>query len=366
MRVAHFLRKRGRLAALGGILLLVMAVSLLIANGGQAGSIPPTSQVADSTPTPGPRYRILHIMSYHADWAWNVEQLSGFQQALHGLDVEYTVFEMDTKRNSSAESKEKAGQQARDLIDTLQPDLVYLNDDDAQAYVARYYVNSDIPFVFSAVNADPSEYGFVGSANVAGVLEREHFVQSVQLLKAIVPEVKTVAVVVDDSPMWEPVLARMKAQLTRLPDVEFTRWDVIRTFAEYQQKVQEYQSTVDAIGLIGIFGFKDEKGVNVPYQDVLRWTAENSRLPDFTFWGDRVLYGTLATVTVSGYEQGLAAGRIARGILVDGRSPASYPMQSSVKGEPVVSLARAKRLGIRVDSEILLTAKVIDQFEWEK
>jgi hypothetical protein len=93
---------------------------------------------------------------------------------------------------------------------------------------------------------------------------------------------------------------------------------------------------------LGIFTFKDEYGNNVPYPEVLKWTVQNSTLPDFSFWESRIGPGTLCTVIVSGYEQGLAAGKIARGILVEGRSPASYAIAPTVKGEPVVSLARAR------------------------
>jgi ABC-type uncharacterized transport system substrate-binding protein len=104
----------------------------------------------------------------------------------------------------------------------------------------------------------------------------------------------------------------------------------------------------------------------VPWQEVVRWTTENSRIPDFTFWKDRIAYGTLCAVYVSGYEQGRAAGRIACGILADGKSPASFPMLPTVKGEPIISLARAKRLGIRVRGDLLLTAVVLSKFEWEQ
>jgi len=89
-----------------------------------------------------------------------------------------------------------------------------------------------------------------------------------------------------------------------LPEIEIVRWDKIRSFREYKEKILEYQDTVDAISLLGIFLFKDLDGSNVSYIDVLRWTAEHSSLPDFTYWKDRIQYGTLCSVTVSGYEQG--------------------------------------------------------------
>ena len=315
----------------------------------------------------GEPYRILHIMSYHSPWEWTDDQFKGFQEALKGLNVEYKVLQMDTKRRSTKAWKEKVSREARGLIDTWRPDLVYTNDDNAQEYVARFYVNREIPFVFSAVNADPDAYGFVGSRNVTGVLEQEHAVETVRFLREIVPSVKTIAVIVDDDPTWTGVIQRMKQRFSmELPDIRITHWDVIRTFKAYRERIKEYQDQVDALGLLGIHTFKGENGRNVPWQEVLQWTAENSSLPDFSFWKDRIMYGTLCAVYVSGYQQGLAAGKIAREILVEGKPPSECPIRSTKKGQPVLSLARARMLGIPVKSSILLTAKVVPTFAWEK
>jgi ABC-type uncharacterized transport system substrate-binding protein len=313
-----------------------------------------------------PKFKILYIMSYHSPWEWTDGQFNGFKAALKDVEVEYKIFQMDAKNNSSKEWLEQKAQEAKALIESWQPDLIYTSDDEAQQYVAQAYVNTDIPFVFSAVNADPAKYGFVGSKNITGVLEHQHFIESVRLLKQLDPEIKEIAVVMDDSPFWQGVSQAMREEESQLPeDVSIVRWDVIPTYAEYQQKVAEYQTTVDAIALLGVFNFKDESGQNVPFQEVLKWTAENSQLPDFSYWEDRISHGTLSSVTVSSYAQGLAAGEIARGILVDGKSPASFEMKPTIKGEPIINLARAKKLGLKIDSEILLTAKVIDTFSWE-
>jgi ABC-type uncharacterized transport system substrate-binding protein len=368
MKIKNSAGDYSRIIILRVIIVIVVGGALFIFfRGGeeQLQSVPKETRAALST-TPPPKYKVLYIISYHMPWKWTDDQFNGFKHNLRDLDVEYKVFQMNTKENNTVEWKEKAGQEARNLIDTWQPDLVYINDDDAQEYITQYYVNQDIPFVFSGVNAQPADYRFVGSKNIAGVLEREHFVQTVGLLKKIAPDVKKIAVVFDDSPFWDDVRQRMKEAESQLPDIELISWDIILTFEEYKQKMKAYQTTADAIALIGIFNFKDENGDNVPYQEVLKWTVENSNLPDFTFWEDRISHGTLCTVTVSGHEQGLAAGNIARGILVENRTPASYPMEPTVKGEPVISLARANKLGISIDSEILLTAEVVEKFSWEE
>lgn len=311
-------------------------------------------------------YKILHIMSYHSPWRWTDGQLEGFKEGMGDASADYQVFQMDTKRNSTPEAKQKKGEEARALIEAQKPDLVYTTDDDAQEYVAVHYVNQDLPFIFSGVNKDPKVYHFVGAKNIAGVLEQEHFIATVNLLKQIVPGVKRIAAVFDMDAMWDPVIARMREQTARIPDVEIVAWDQLRTFADYQHKIKEYPATADAVALIGIFNFKDAQDKNVPYQDVLRWTAENSTLPDCGFWVDRVHYGTLAAVTVSEREQGLAAGRLAHGILVEGRSPSSFPMQPTTKGRAVISLARANQLGIKIKSGVLLSAEVIEKFEWDR
>ncbi len=70
-------------------------------------------------------------------------------------------------------------------------------------------------------------------------------------------------------------------------------------------------------------------------------------------------------VSVSGYAQGHAAGEMAKRILVDGVKPGDIPMSVTVKGEPLVSLARARSLGIAISSSVLLSSRVVTDFAWE-
>jgi hypothetical protein len=199
-------------------------------------------------------FRILHIMSYHSPWRWTDGQLAGFKDGLGDLWVEFKVFEMDTKRHSSRAAVEKKAREAIQLIETWKPDLVYATDDDAQEHVTKRYVNKDLPFVFSGVNKDSATHGFTGSRNITGVLEQEHFVESLKLLQTLAPGVRKIAVVLDGAPMWDPVVRRIR---------ERTK------------------------------------------------------------------------------------------------------MRATTKGTPVISLARANRLGLKVKSRVLLSAEVINRFDWD-
>ncbi len=354
---------------LGVVLIGIVAVTFMVVRSETATpartTAAPKPRPATSPPPAQRRtFKVLHIMSYHTPWEWTESQFKGFKEALRDLDVEYKVYEMDAKRRSSPEWLNQAGLEARKLIDEWKPDLVFTDDDAVQQYVTVHYLNSDTPFVFCAVNADPKDYGFDSAKNVAGVLEREHFAQSVRLLKQIVPTVSKMAVVSDNAGMWQRVINRMKASEEELGDVQVVSYDILDTFEDYKRVVKDYEGKVDALCFLGIFELKGPDGKNVPYQDVCRWTAENSHLPDISFWVDRVDYGTLCAVTVSGLSQGQEAGKIAREILLNGREPSSFPMLPTVKGEPVINLARARQLGPVPSSEVLLTARVFTGYKW--
>jgi ABC-type uncharacterized transport system substrate-binding protein len=319
-----------------------------------------------TAPANAKTFRIMHVMSYHTPWQWTEDQVKGFKAGLGSLSYEYREFQMNSKAFSSKEELLKRGKEAMNEIEKFKPDLLYTSDDSAQEYVAAHYVNTELPVVFSGVNAAPSSYGFTGSSNVTGFVEEEHFVQSINFLREINPSVRKIAVILDDDPAWSVVVSRCKAKAdARLQDITFTGWDVIRTFREYKQTVAGLQTKVDAIFILAWYHFKDDRGVNVAEADVARWTAENSRLPDVSLWKDRVSKGTLCSVYISSFEQGLGAGKAAERILAGGVRPSDIPIKPSVKGMPVVSLYRAKKLGLKIDSSILLESEVIRKAAWE-
>lgn len=310
--------------------------------------------------------KILHIMSYHEKWPWNKDQFRGFRDALNGLNVTYDVYEMDTKRRNSSNDIAKSARQAINRIDSFKPDLIYTNDDNAQKHVAQHYVNSDVPIVFSGVNADPSDYGFTGSSNVTGITEIEHSSQTIRMLREMVPDIRKIALIIDGGPTWPGVVRRVRKAVNELPDIEISSVHQVKTFTEYKNIIRSESAHVDAFGVLGVFTFVDDNNEVVAYEEVLEWTARNSTVPDFSFWGDRVELGTLAAVRVSGYKQGFEAGKKARLILEQGMSPSEIPIEPTKQGEPTLSLARARALKLKVPTSLLLNSKVATAYQWDR
>lgn len=312
-----------------------------------------------------PKFRILHVPSYHMEWVWNQDQFRGFKDALNDLDIEYRIVELDTKRSGDEAAITEKAARVKAVIDEWKPDLVYTNDDHAQTYVTKHYLGSSIPFVFSAVNKSPEEYGFPQAGNVTGVLEHEHIAATLELLRRVVPGVKKIVVIADKDPTWEGVKPRFMAAMQQIPELELAEWAVLETFDQYKQKIKAYQNSRVAIASLGVFNFKDDDGKEVDYEQVLRWTVDNSRLPDFSFWETRVERGTLCVVAVAGYLQGSLAGDMARRILLDKVKPGDIPMQPSAKGTPIISLARARLLDIKPDANLLLSIDAKTTFIWQ-
>ena len=316
----------------------------------------------------GESIKILHIMSFHSPWIWTDNQLRGFKDAISGINAEFKIIQMDAKKRTPEEQK-KTGVEILELIKDWKPELIYSTDDAVQKYVISKIVNEDVPCVFSGVNKNPEIYNYVGSKNVIGVLEHEHIIPSIKLLQKIIPVRKIAVLSDDDDENWVDVYKRIREKTEKeLPEISITQFLKFKTFNEYKNKIIEFNNnrSVDAFLIVGWFTFKNEAGMNVDQSEVAKWHALNSNIPEISFWEDRVIKGNLCSVTVDSYEQGLAAGEIAKRILLENVHPASFEFKPTVRGKPVINLARAKKLGIIIPGDILGAVSVIEKFEWDK
>lgn len=130
-----------------------------------------------------PKPKVLYVNSYDMDLGWSRDVLKGAlsvfnvdMDANFKLDdsispVKFRLHNMNTKKNKSEAYKRQAGQAAKALIESWQPDLVICVDDNASKYlIVPYFKDSKIPFVFCGVNWSADEYGFPCS-NVTGMIE---------------------------------------------------------------------------------------------------------------------------------------------------------------------------------------------------
>jgi len=310
-------------------MIMVVGIAFLLSFG--------TSQAA--------KKKVLFIDSYHAGYAWSDGEVQGAKSVI-GDKYEFKVIHMDTKRNSSAEAKKKAGDEAKTEIDSWKPDVVITADDNAaKLVIVPFYKDSDVPFVFCGINWDASAYGFP-SKNVTGVLE-------VSVIKPLMASMEKFA---KGSRVGFPgkdnETDRKEAGNIEKLGIKLSITKFVNTFEEWKTEYIKLQDEADMLIVInnaGISGWDDTEAI--------KFTREITKIPsgsshDFIAPFVLINYAKLAE------EQGELAAGIAINIL-EGKSIKDFPIVSNKKGQMYVNLAIAKKLGIQFPLEMLKSAKVI-------
>lgn len=320
---------------------------------------------------------VLIVHSYDSSFQWTRDQHKGILEGLHragyaeGKDYELKVFYMDTKVTYPAPDQiQQRGAVARDLVDQFKPSIVFVTDDDAFRHVAVEYTqrNPDkkLPFIFSGVNADPTIYPVIKAlsrpgAPITGALERIPHEQSFAVGKRMFPNASRIAVLADPSQSSTFIVNSFKQDYadkgTSLP-LQVIDYAQPRTFKEWQDKVREYQTKADILGLLNYHQLRDESGKLVPARDVVNWTLRNSKLPELgllTVWAED---GLLIAAGNSGAKMGAYVGLVG-GHVLGGKDAGTIPIVDPKLAEFTINLERARMLGVAIpDREIVDAAQV--------
>ncbi len=333
--------------------------------------------IYERRPSKAPALKILVIHSYHESWEWNQDVQRGIMEGLsrqgYTADQDYALetFYMDTKVTyTTPEQIEQRAAIAIDLVEEFKPDIVFVNDDNALKYVAveytERYPDSKLPFVFSGVNVDPTVYEPIESldrpgGSVTGALERFPYYETFSLGKRIVPNASTIVLLADSSPSSTFVVRAFEERY--LDTVTDSPLQVIgpiqvETFKEWQEKVAEYQTKADLIGILTYHQLRDENGNVVPASEVVHWTVQNNKRPELGVLTFHAEDGFLAAAGVSGYETGLYVGVIG-GEILKGEDPATIPIRDPKVVDIAFNLERAEMLGITIPAAELVEASEV-------
>ncbi|MEW6534384.1 MAG: ABC transporter substrate binding protein [Candidatus Auribacterota bacterium] len=297
--------------------------------------------------------KVLVVHSYHEGYAW-VDQINeGVKKSLDGTGIELEIFYMDTKRKSDDAWKKEASELAIRKVAEYDPDVVITSDDNAQGQFVQAFIGKDRPqFVFCGVNAEASKYGFPAS-NVTGILERPHFVQTMDMLKQIIPSVQKVAIITDASNTSTGFLDDMKSK-TDIP-VEIIEWKQTDSFQEWQDAVKKFQSTADAIGVVMYHTIKEspDSPQSMDPKQVIEWTLANNTKPLVGFLEFTIEDGLLCGITEFGEEHGFESGKIAREMILNGKTAADFPIKTAEKGIVVVNVKAAEKMNIDLPYEVI-------------
>ncbi len=348
-----------------------------------AGALP--LQAEASQAEGAKHFRILIVSSYHREYLWSQSTHAGVMAAMmrYGyLDGEQQVKEftetdevtskhvilkklwMDTKRKSRASDIAEVTVEIMDEISKFKPDLVMLGDDNAANYVGHQLLDTEIPVVFWGINGLPLKYGLIDSMdrpghNITGVWQAGYYREGLDLLKKLVPEAKTFAILACDSVTARANIKQLQG-LHRSGKLPLELVEVVSTndFEEFKRQAMQLSKTVDAFFVLNHDTMRDSNGNHMDMLKVGRWYLENIKKPEASHEDQFVREGMLLTANDSGYNQGYTAFEMAFDILEQGLSPGLMRTKTPARGPLMVNRNRAIALGISLSEHDYL----IDEF----
>lgn len=249
--------------------------------------------------------KCIYINSYHVGFVWSDTIAKNIKNELKNT-CKVIQFNMDTKRNKDTAFIEKKALEAKELIDSENPDIVITSDDNAAKYLIKpYYKDSHIPFVFNGVNWSAKEYGFPYS-NVTGMIEITPINDLFKLAIYITSGKK--GIFIGDDTITDRKDLKQFLKFAKKRNITLDN-SLLNTLDEWKNTYKKAQNKYDFIILGHNSAIKDWDD-----NEVKEFLLKNSNILVLTTYSWMVPFSTIG-LTIRPEEQGIWAANTAKAIL---------------------------------------------------
>lgn len=232
--------------------------------------------------------------------------------------------------------------EAKQLIETYKPDIVFAADDNASKYlVVPYFKDSKIPFIFMGVNYTVKDYGYPFS-NVTGIVEVEPIKPLIKETLKTLPKAKTAVFLAADQPTQKKVFKHIE-RATKKRGITLTPL-YVQTLKAWQSAFLNAQQA-DFIYVSNKDGIKDWNK-----QKAAEFIKKNSKTLTITTYEWMAPY-TMLSMTKIAKEQGEWASKMAIQIL-KGEKPSNIPIIPNSRWNLFINPTLLDKAGISLSKEI--------------
>ena len=293
--------------------------------------------------------KILYVNSYHKGYPPSDGMEYGVEATIGRTGHDLKIIRMDSKRHSSESYKINKGMQIKRVIEDYNPDVVILTDDNAIKYVfVPHFTNKDLPFVFSGVNWDLSQYGGPYS-NLTGMIE---VALIDQIIKHLRPYARGNRVGYLSGNNYSERQTAKYAQ--DYFGIRFSKQYFVSSFEEWKQVWIQAQEDVDILifeNNAGIAGWQDSKAIGFIMANTnIMVGATNDFMARFSLIG----------ITRDAEEQGVYPAMIALQIL-EGKKADNFPITRNKKAKICLNMKLAKKMGIVFPMELIEDAVFVEE-----
>lgn len=218
-------------------------------------------------------------------------------------------------------------------------------------------VTSDIPIIFSAVT-DPVEAELVDSVdspggNVTGTSDASPMDRQLQLFKDLDSNIKNIGIIFNTSELNSQIQVDTAKELAA--DMGLNIVDVgVTTINDIPQAVDSISNKIDAIYTI-------TDNMVASAINVVAEKAFENNMVTVGAEGSHLSGGILITDGISYYELGKQSARMAKEILVDGKSPADIPSETAANTSKVFNEETLSKLGLDKNNVAFKDAVKLEQ-----
>lgn len=273
----------------------------------------------------------------------------GFEDGLKDLGVDANVIHQNAQGDlpTSSTIAQKFVKDEVDLIFAIA----------TPAAQSAKQATSEIPIIFSAVT-DPVLAELVDSmeepgGNITGTSDLSPMDRQLQLFKDIDKDIDKVGIIYNTSEPNSQVQVEMAKEIASDIGLEIVEVG-ISNINDIPQALDSIVKKVD-----GIYTITDNMVASAI--NVVSEKAIANNLVTVAAEDSHVKGGILITDGISYYELGKQSARMAKEILVDNKSPASLPAETSENTKKVFNLDTLKALGLNENNEIFKNAEVIGE-----
>ena len=315
--------------------------------------------------------RAFIVHSYEMDNVCGRSQGEGIEtelRAAYGESLEIAVHYMNTKTvNRDREAMATDAEEALRKIADFDPDVVFTVDDNAFREVGLKLMGRPFPVVFTGMNGQPAAYAakvpFLDAqgrptANITGVYEKLHAVTSLRVMKEILPDLKRVAVILDDSPTGHAIRKQLTVELAANDSDVETDIHVVSTIDAYRKLITEIDQDPQIGAVYNIvLSIRDAAGKACSADQNFRLFLETCRKPSMALNFEFARKGLFGGASVDFTAMGALAGRQGIAIL-SGTPVADEPVADAAEVMLTFNQARAEMLGIQLPYEMLASSNL--------
>lgn len=211
-----------------------------------------------------PRILVLHSASNESRWVKDVNV--GIRRTLATqllpVTVEWDYMDEDKRTDTALQTAE-----AHRAIARLDPDILIAVDDEANAQVARHYVNRERPrIVFVSIDQSPAFYGYDGLPNITGIAERLPLA-AVRDVLPILPgnTAQRIAAIAVNNPTGQAELSQVRG--FNWSPHRLVASKAVATFTDWQTFVNNRKMDADILLVLSYSGLKLSDSDNSGFAD---------------------------------------------------------------------------------------------------